>query len=282
MYKTRLGCFFKKKYPILSEEENIIKELRKKNSLLHTELIRFSLEYANKISGMDIDDVVIGIRSSLLFRLGSLIFHYEYLVNHKEQYLKEITQKPLNEKTHQIAQSVTNTQSIIFDDLIFNSVSVFDYLGYFMSVLTYGIHKKWTWNKLYKAAKNNDRKIGSSIFKEKLVKVHSDFIDNLYEFRSELIHYQTYGLNYDLSYVGTEGVKFKLHPPKDFLKVLRRADLIKSEDDEHLHVDSLETFLTHCFDVVSDILDLSLKHIEENRKRDESERIYFFGNPDKD
>lgn len=264
-------------------EKKTLKELRKKKSALNTKFIKFSLEYANKISGMDIDNVVLGLRSSLLFRLGSLIFHYEYLVNHKKQYLSAINEKPgLSNETHHIAHSATNTQTIIFDDLIFNSVSVFDYLGYFISVLTYGIHKKWTWNKLYKATKNDESKISNSIFKEKLVKVHSEFIDNLYEFRSELIHYQAYGVSYGLSYGGNEGVKLTLHPPKDFLKVLRRADLIKNEDDEHLFVDSIEIFLIHCFEAVTDIMDLSFEHIEDNRKRGEDEQIYFFGNPDKD
>lgn len=260
-------------------KKETLQKLREINSEINNKFTFFSLEYANKISGLNIDDVVLGLRSSLLFRLHSLVFHYEYLLEHKKQYRSELDQRiDLGIETHLLAHSSVEVQSIIFDDLIFNTVSAFDYLGYFMSVLTYGIHKKWDWNKLYKATKQDDSNISNSIFKEKMVEVHSDFIDNMYEFRSDLIHYKAYGLRYGIKQ-NIHGIKLTINPPLKFLKVLRRAGLIEDENEEHKLVESVEKLLIHSFQVINEILELSFDHIEKNRKRGQDEQIYFFGNP---
>lgn len=260
----------------MSNEETL-HELEKVYSRINEQFTHFSLEYANKISGLNIDDVFLGIRSSLLFRLRALIFHYEYLLRHKEQYRSELNQKThLGVDTHFLADTSVEVQSIIFDDLIFNTVSAFDYLGYFISVLTYGTHKKWNWNKLYRATKQEDSTISNSIFKEKMVEVHSGFIDNMYGFRSDLIHYKAHGLTYGIRQ-NIHGIKLTINPPLKFLKVLKKANLTEEETEYEL-LESVEKLLIHCFQVINEILDLSFEHIKENPKRDKSEQIYFFRN----
>ena len=173
--------------------ENIESEIAKLNSEMQ------SLQYEVSDCGVrvfsrlnpnvlpPVDHPINAVRGSLRYRINSIKYHIIILIDQR---------KGINEhiKSH-FANGTANPVSIehlilhhyyFFDDVIFNLLSMFDYLS---AMIGYMFENKfYKWNSLVRSARNKTSTIGKETFSNKIIDLHTDWVDPLIEFRSDIIH----------------------------------------------------------------------------------------------
>lgn len=217
---------FNKKIPRLDIEDfrKRFQLLLKEISIIENKLQVLNLDFINKITGKldgpQNNDYFV-IRDSIYFRLSSMLLHLRLLDSIQKNHYKMINsakdkQLELNYNVYKFLDE----QFQIFDSIIFHSISLFDYLGNLTGFICIGnINMKW--NGVMKSI--NDSKNLFSKFKlsENFRMVHSDLINKLYNYRSELIHYSkdSGGVQSNYNLLNNE-IKFTVMAPKNFVKDL--------------------------------------------------------------
>jgi hypothetical protein len=154
-----------------------------------------------KIEGLrpEARDIAVSLRDSISARFDSLRFHYLVMERLQQgQHDAPGAKRPIAEESRQIL-SVVRHAHYLFDDVVFNAASLFDYLG---NAVWFGFHGqnhvKKKWSKVYEASHRHDLESrlpkGPRIFGSKtgglIERVHREFVDDLYGYRSDLIHYR--------------------------------------------------------------------------------------------
>jgi hypothetical protein len=139
------------------------------------------------------------LRDALVYRLDATLYHIETLQRVQsagENRLRGDIREVRNQRG--ILESVGRQQRILFDDLVFNAVSFFDYLGRFCWSLLQGVADvKMRWDRVYrwakhsKAGKNQENRIHGTAVGEAIVAADQRWIDRLTQFRSDIIHYKS-------------------------------------------------------------------------------------------
>jgi hypothetical protein len=92
---------------------------------------------------------------------------------------------------------VGSEQQFVFDDLIFNALSLFDYVGNFVGFAFYGEQrKKAKWDRIQKYARDGDheardhpsKRISSGRAGERILRAQKDLVGILSDYRADLIH----------------------------------------------------------------------------------------------
>ena len=72
------------------------------------------------------------LRDSIQYRLNSILFRFKFLLDVQQRFKNRIDQDPFNnEKSHEHLFLGSEQQYALFDSIIFNIVSIFDYLACF-------------------------------------------------------------------------------------------------------------------------------------------------------
>jgi len=126
------------------------------------------------------------LRDNLAFRLNSLFFHLDLTLQahfaHAEQVMAKGPNQPnlMNQAQHEL--------QFLFDDIVFNSVSAFDYLARFISVTYLGEHCSLKWPSLLRASSDKKNKMFNFQMAALVRSTNQIWVDKLYEYRSEVIH----------------------------------------------------------------------------------------------
>jgi hypothetical protein len=140
------------------------------------------------------------LRDSLTYRVEALAWHAHLLRTLKssaERRLAEVF--PDKEKEYHILMRAGTEQHYAFDDLVFNALAAFDYLGNFVGFAYYGEQrKKAKWDRIQKYARDGEfegrehspRRISGCRAGESVRLVHSLLVDGLSQYRHALIHYE--------------------------------------------------------------------------------------------
>lgn len=127
------------------------------------------------------------VRESLFYRVQAITYHVNFLIKQRRSINDKIIDLFMNGSANPISiESLITNQYYIFDDIIFNLLSMFDYISGMIGYMFENKHYKW--NSLVRSARNSKTAIGKENFSKEIVSLHSSWVDTLLDFRSHIIH----------------------------------------------------------------------------------------------
>lgn len=167
-----------------SKHAEYLNQIRNEREKIRSSLVYVGFDYSNMISGKFSNSDFNTIHHSIIMRLACTLFHYEllssiYIHNQPRKYIKSRFPLP--------SQLIANKQDFVFDSLIFNIVSLFDYLGCLVSFIVRNKKKDQL-----KAIANYLRaqdSLGKESLGKLVIKTYDNFFSKVNDYRSDLIHY---------------------------------------------------------------------------------------------
>jgi hypothetical protein len=249
-----------------------VKDIDNKSRLIREKLISLGFDYTNKISGKTGNHRFYSIRDSILLRIDSVLFHYNLMNKIHRPDNKIVTDSP-----NPLHEAISIQQKFLFDSIIFNSISIFDYLGCLITFIKETNKDNWRkmWSSVVKSARNNEDFKNSSLAK-KIIQSNKEWVQNLNDYRAELIHYQTDNLGSDASFdLLQDEMDVFVSAPQQLKKKFKQLKDLKEEKDFNINLVSLWIIKT-CLDIITEIEDEIEIYIEENRKISKENAIYAF------
>lgn len=142
-------------------------------------------------------EISANLRDSIWARYDSLRFHRNLMSNIRENQRPQVEGSGHDPKGFEAVWAASWHAQFLFDDLIFNAASLFEYLG---NTVWFGFHGqnhiKKKWSKAYEAAKRTDLesrlprgvRINGSLTGGVVLEAHRALVHDLYGYRSDLIH----------------------------------------------------------------------------------------------
>ncbi len=177
--------------------------------------------------------LVMRLRDSLIYRAESVLWHpqlVELVTRSADRRLREVY--PDRAKEHLLLLQIGAEVFYAFDDLVFNALSLFDYVGNFVGFAFYGEQRrKAKWDRIqhfardaaYEKREHSHPRISGSALGSSILEVHKTLVESLTEYRAALIHYEALvGLGeVKTEYGAGETPKYDLSftVPKEFAKV---------------------------------------------------------------
>lgn len=158
-------------------------------------------------------------KNALLYRWSSVWWHVS-LTEQAIATVRSQAQNPENRGNLPFILMNERDHGYLFDDAVFNLVSMFDYLaGLIGLVLTGDIHKWQKWNSLVKTVKAND--FGRPQASRLLINAHQGWVDKLASYRAGVYHEKTDigGAEYFEDFVNGE-VQVRYFIPESAMRVI--------------------------------------------------------------
>jgi len=189
--------------------------------------------------------IVLKLRDSLTYRFESLPWHSHLLGLLRSSAERRLaTSLPGRIEDHNLMMHAGSEQQWIFDDLVFNSLAAFDYLGNFVGFAYYGDRrKKAKWDRIQKFARDKDyetqqhpsARVSTGPVGEVINEAHATLVEGLSDYRAALIHYEalvgqgTVNTHFGANVKGGMKRTLEMRPPSEFNKYLRRQSDIAGE-----------------------------------------------------
>lgn len=141
-------------------------------------------------------DNIYRLKDNIFYRLQLILIQYRILIQEfyrNEHKLNELNKKEpgalllqnYNPHLHSTILDITS----VFDSIIFQMVSVFDYFSHYISyIILKNKQNTLYWTKLAKASYGKDNEISKLQIKEVIKSADNKFVGRLYDYRSNLIH----------------------------------------------------------------------------------------------
>lgn len=156
-----------------------------------------SVMYDEHSADLNSKDNIFRLKDNIYYRLIAIQQHFKILLEEHykgERYLQEITKdNPFKMDGFIIGnphfEKLEREISVVFDSIVFNLVSVFDYLSHIICYICQ-TNKQNTvyWTRLAKAARGQNNDIAKSKVQKAIDEADRNFICGLYDYRSRLIH----------------------------------------------------------------------------------------------
>jgi hypothetical protein len=166
--------------------EKEFKEINKKLFLVNDRFLALAMDYKTHIDPNLRNDLIYELRDNVMYKLQSASFHFRLLLSHI-QTIDTLIQK--GSDTLSLPPYIDNYKNeitSILDSLVYHSISLFDY----MSTLIHFVITKKTdtvkWASLIK--KLDTFSFSSSKTQIAISTVNQKYVDNLYRYRSKIIH----------------------------------------------------------------------------------------------
>lgn len=260
--------FDKSKY---SNHSDAVLLLEDKKNALQNLLVTLVFEYANKISGTDSNREFIDLRNSIMLRLDSVFYHYNLLASINVSGEEFISDQPISLlETKQIAIE----QDFLFDSIIFNTLSLFDYTSCLIEFVTE--NKK---RKLWKQFANNaSSKAGfrETSLAKLIVELNRKWVSKLVEYRAELIHYNDDFVSDSLRYYHKEekymiSISVPLALKKYFKEFRQNENLDANINEATLWI------IDNSIECISSLIKELITHFSVIRKVPLGKEVYTFG-----
>lgn len=259
----------KNKYENHENSFNLILEQKEE---INGRITKVGIEYIGKISGKLNNEEFYDLRNSLVLRLEGVFYHYEILrqlnVSGKERSFNDLN--PFQ------ASETSLKQGFLFDSLIFNSISFFDYLSCFISFIAFK-DKKTQWQSIANSSRSNTK------FKEsKLAKLIDEtdryFVVKLNQYRGELIHYKNDKNGFSTSFDLKNNLeKINVFAPNNFVKKFNKE--LKHLEKKDLDINTIGIWILDLItSETKNILGELESYIEENRIIEKGKEIIYFRN----
>lgn len=158
--------------------------------LLRQSLIELLMDFGrNTLDLCPVDHPKYIIRNSILYRLQSIRFHVLLEMEIYKKIIQKFRDNFFNNQTdeHYLLLDGTDQMLYIFDDIVFNSVSLLDYMGNIIGLL-YQNKMNLKWNSICKSAYDKNNSLSKTEIAPIIIKHNCEWINHLYEYRSSLIH----------------------------------------------------------------------------------------------
>lgn len=247
--------------------------IKKLSTRISSNLTFLGIDYLNKISGDFFNKRFNEISHSLTLRISSIIFHYEILhsIYTPNRKLTSDDWNPM------VGDQFAIRQKFLFDSIIFNSLSAFDY---FSCLITYSREKnKDNWRKMWTSLvrytrNNNDFK--QTTLGGKIIDIDKIWLNKLSEYRAELIHYDTDNLPVSSKWEVMNGkVDILVKAPNNLKKVFKTLSEIEKHEDFNINSVSLWIIET-CLMFLVELTESFKVYIEEKRLIPEEKAIITF------
>jgi hypothetical protein len=186
----------------------------------------------NAINGdnRDLARVAFSLRDAVTYRFDSLLYHHRLVVESHEAAQEAI--RTNHERGRDILREVATSQRFLFDDVIFNSISLFDYLGHFGGLMLRNSRgPRLRWDKFYKWSKHASAGagVGNPIYGTRtaalVVEADEGWVRKLTGLRSDIIHYESEKVDgrIRMEWRGQDSMATQLldaYVPRSFLKSL--------------------------------------------------------------
>lgn len=138
------------------------------------------------------EKIIFEIRDSLIYRAWSVHWHVDYLERQHQAFEKQLRGKITEAlDSPQLLFSHRYILSYIFDDIVFNSASMFDYVGNLVGLTYLGPKKsRLKWNGALKSSRDKGNPIHVAPVAEKLLATHRNWVNHLMNYRGDTIHHK--------------------------------------------------------------------------------------------
>ncbi len=129
-------------------------------------------------------------KNALLYRCHSTAWHLS-LVENLMAAAEHIARDPKNNsELHILLRYKLDEAAFLFDDVIFNLISMFDYLVALLGLIITGNRDEWyKWNQLVKVLRENDK--GFPMSSKNIIEIHNNWVDKIAGYRSGIYHRKT-------------------------------------------------------------------------------------------
>lgn len=186
-----------KKVKDVQNVENSLKKIEALRRDLLGNLSGLSFDYINKISGKLKNEILDDLTNSITHRYYGIHYHLELLINEHDASNYFLNKNPRHisqfHSAHSVLQRSTMNQFSLFDSLIFQTLSLFDYNSSLIEYICGGKKEpKKKWTSICKASRDKKNNSFSQLKIASLIlKINEEWLDKLYFYRSQLIHYKS-------------------------------------------------------------------------------------------
>lgn len=191
-------------------------------------------KYKNNFSGNG-GDFIYNLRGSIQFRVQAVHWHYVNLLSQHERAESEHLSKIKNDEASEHLLGVLNRQYFLFDDVVFNLISLFEYIGNLVGYFWMGEHgKQKGWPGVANSAldKSNDfSRLGVACT---IAAAHRQLFTKLEDYRADIFHYQSRlgGVGTRLEFP-TEGnpLRIEIGMSESFKKIFEMSSVESNENE---------------------------------------------------
>lgn len=152
-------------------------------------VINVVLDKTGHLNSSHFSKEIFRLRDNVIYRLSSLTWHVHKLLSNHAYYESQYQEKP---KEFSVDYAKHST-FFVFDDLIFNLISLYDYYANLIAYFLIGQGKQTIgWNSLAKSANGKDNKFSSLPIAKEVWKHDHEWVNSIQDFRSKLIHRNIY------------------------------------------------------------------------------------------
>lgn len=239
---------------------------------IHNNMIAIGMDYKYYIDSNFTDNKIYGFRDNILYRLGAMRLHINIVVNllsSLDRELSEIFKKENGKISVQMHfQNRKSDISVLFDSIIFHTISAFDYVSNLVAFLSLKNHKKLKWNELAQSVRDPKNELYESSFSKLIDQLDREFVGRLYKHRSDLIHSGKEGEKSSLSIELLNGkVETKILASNKFNKNF--SELRKLNKEYDLSISYILFWLLE--KTIESIIDIQFglkEFMEKNKKND--------------
>ena len=181
------------------------------------------------------------LSGSIQYRLSSVSWHLRTLCQQHVSFERQYRNDPANENATYFGQYLY----FLFDDFIFNLISLYDYFGSYFNLAFINENKPGLmWGRMAKAARDKNNAFSHCTLGKSVSDHNRKWVQKLENFRAEIIHYniKTGGDKKKISWKQRENVKFQLmySIPDDVVKILNLEKCKKNDIGVDLQFGAIE------------------------------------------
>lgn len=263
--------------------------------------LRAALDYERKVTGRPCSDIRM-LRASMLHRLSAIDWHIQLMHDYESQATQAIRTRDGFDSAHELEMMHTGRMRSLFDDVVFNLMSLFDYTAGFIGYVFYGdeirdaaeydpldhdeertdhLRRKKSridWSNIRNAYFRRKLYFGTNRLKDtEVVKVidkwEGRLLSPLRNYRNDIIHHsadRTAG-GYSLKLMDVTQSEIFVHPPPEFKDKFDIAD----DDTENLF-DSVLWLFEESLSALEYLAKNLMTDIEERRNVEKGEEHILF------
>lgn len=220
-----------------------------------------SVKYINKHHPVMFDPKtkpIVESRDSFLYRYSSVLWHKDILTSQHSKNEEVFRSLFLTGKDdHMHLKDSHQVIFFLFDDVIFNLMSMYDYLGNYLAVLMLGAdNRSIKWSGLLNALRDKSNKMNGSVIAKNIVDIDKNFVVKLSQFRGDLIHKKSHLGDGEASVDLNDEVKatIKILIPNRLLKLLP----IFSKGEEVEIIEGASRIIDESVNLIRSIIDDSV------------------------
>ncbi len=227
--------------------KHVLKEYHGSLSDLHSLITKLTMNIKEDTEGLftertQFSDRLYELLRSIQYRLNSVEWHLRNLCQQHNYYEKILAKEGLGNSKW----SEQHSLYYLFDDFIFNLISLYDYFGSYIYLSFVDQNKtKKMWNRLAKAAGDKNNDFSNCILAKAVFTHHKEWVANLNNYRAEIIHYKlNHGnaikkISVDVA-KGISNTKLMYSVPDDLVRLLTLGNCYKNEAGVDLHFGAIE------------------------------------------